>query len=177
MIVVLCKWLIPIIISPKFEITRTLWFLSSIGKTKWPLAAILYKNAQKACGISNCVINSSINFIFGIAIDNTGGHFEKKFKKKKLRIDLKWRQMHSKVIFGHPKWPPTAILWFKKKIKVAYWSKMARNVMERDFRSSKMAAGSHFVEKKSKLRIDLKWWEMQSKVIFGHPKWLLAAIL
>ena len=29
-----------------------------------------------------------------------GGHFE-----KKLRIDLKWREMQSKVIFGHPKWP------------------------------------------------------------------------
>ena len=68
----------------------------------------MYKNDQKACGISNCVTNSPINFIFGIAIDNTkwknpivsganrtskmaaGGHFEKKIKKKKLRIDLKW---------------------------------------------------------------------------------------
>ena len=39
-----------------------------------------------------------------------GGHFEKKVKKKKLRIDLKWREMRSKVIFGHPKWPPPAIL-------------------------------------------------------------------
>ena len=54
---------------------------------------------------------------------------------------------------------------------------MARNVIENDFRSSKMAAGSHFVKKKSKLRIDLKWREMRSKVIFGHPKWPLAAIL
>ena len=97
------------------------------------------------------------------------------FCKKKLRIDLKWREMRSKVIFGHPKWPPAAILWkkikkikfaywseiakcdrkwcsviqngrrqpfceFKKKIKIAYWSEMARNVIERDFRSSKMAA-------------------------------------
>ena len=53
------------------QITRTLRFLASIGKTKWPLAAILYKNAQKACGISNCVMNSPINFIFGIAIDNS----------------------------------------------------------------------------------------------------------
>ena len=34
-------------------------------------AAILYKNAQKDCGVSNFVINSPINFIFGIAIDNT----------------------------------------------------------------------------------------------------------
>ena len=42
---------------------------------------------------------------------DAGGHFEQKIKKKnKLRIDLKWRKMRSKVIFGHPKWPPAAIL-------------------------------------------------------------------
>ena len=46
---------------------------------------------------------------------------------------------------------------------------MARNAIESDFRSSKMAGG-HFV-KNLKLRIDLKWREMRSKVIFGHPKW------
>ena len=27
------------------------------------------------------------------------------------------------------------------------------------------------------MRIDLKWWEMQSKVIFGHPKWANTPIL
>ena len=53
---------------------------------------------------------------------NYSGTFWK--KKKKLRIDLKWRKMRSKVIFGHPKW--------------------ARNAIESDFRSSKMAAGGHF---------------------------------
>ena len=47
---------------------------------------------------------------------------------------------------------------------------MARNAIESDFRLSKMAAGSHFMNKK-KLRIDLKWREMRSKVIFGYPKW------
>ena len=51
-----------------------------------------------------------------------------------------------------------------------YCSEMARNAIESDFRSSKMAAGSHFMKKK-KLRIDLKWREMRSKFIFGHPKW------
>ena len=35
----------------------------------------------------------------------------------------------------------------KIKIKVAYWSEMARNAIETDFRSSKMAAGSHFMNK------------------------------
>ena len=60
-----------------------------------------------------------------------------------------------------------------KNIKVAYWSEMARNVIKSDFRSSKMQP---FCEKK-KLCIDLKWREIRSKVIFGHPKWPLAAIL
>ena len=39
---------------------------------------------------------------------------------------------------------------------------------------SKMAAGSYFVDTNSKQKswnIDLKWPEMRSKVIFGHPKW------
>ena len=42
---------------------------------------------------------------------------------------------------------------------------MARNVIESDFRSSKMAAGSHFVKKVKKIKklgIDLKWREMRS---------------
>ena len=53
---------------------------------------------------------------------------------------------------------------FCEKIKVVYWSEMERNAIESDFRSSKMAAGSHFVEK-------MKWREMWSKFIFGLPKW------
>ena len=40
---------------------------------------------------------------------SAGGHFVKK-KKKKFCIDLKWPEMPSKVSFGHPKWPPAAIL-------------------------------------------------------------------
>ena len=39
-----------------------------------------------------------------------GGHFVQKIQKKKLRIDLKWPEMRSKVVCGHPKWPPAAIL-------------------------------------------------------------------
>ena len=81
----------------------------------------------------------------------------KKSKKLKFRIDLKWREMHSKVIFDHPKLPPAAILW--KIIKVAYWSEIARNATESDFRSSKMAAGSHFVEKIKKIKVAY-WSEM-----------------
>ena len=56
---------------------------------------------------------------------------------------------------------------------------MARNVIQSEFWTSKMADGSHFVKifKKNKLCIDLKWIEIRSKMIFGHPKWPPAAIL
>ena len=109
--------------------------------------------------------------------------FWKKNQKKKLCIDLKWWEMWSKVIFGHPKWPfcekklpnfffghpkwpPAAILW--KQIQVAYWSEMGRNAIKSDFRSSKMAAGSHFVNKKIKVaywsengeKCDRKWFSV-----------------
>ena len=40
-------------------------------RTPTPTPVILHKNGQKAYGVSNCVINSPINFISGIAIDNT----------------------------------------------------------------------------------------------------------
>ena len=55
---------------------------------------------------------------------------------------------------------------------------MARNVIESEFWTSKMADGSHFVKnlKKLMLSIDLKWPEILSKVNFGHLKWA-AAIL
>ena len=69
-------------------------------------------------------------------------------------IDLKWPEMRSKVNFGHPKWPTSAILSkISKQIKVAYRSEMARNAIESEFRTSKMAAGSHFVKKFTKIKI------------------------
>ena len=52
---------------------------------------------------------------------------------------------------------------------------MVRNAIETDFRTSKMAAGSHFVKNNHKNKncgIDLKWQD----VILGYPKWLPAAI-
>ena len=73
--------------------------------------------------------------------------------------------MRLKVIFGHPKWPPAAILLKKKE--VAYWSEMARNVIKIDFRSSKMVAGSHFVTKNKSCvliwnseKCDRKWFSV-----------------
>ena len=117
---------------------------------------------------------------------------QKKRKKKELRIDLKWPEMWSKVIFRHPKWPLEKKILYRsemariaiesefRKSKMADWSEMAGNAIEREFRTSKMAAGSHFVKnfkKKKKLHIDLKWPEMRSKVNFGHAKWPTSAIL
>ena len=57
-----------------------------------------------------------------------------------------------------------------RKSKMADRSEMARNAIESEFRTSKMATGSHFIKNlKKKLCIDVKWIEMRSKVIFGHP--------
>ena len=67
-----------------------------------------------------------------------GTILSKKLKKYKFCIDLKWPEMPSKVIFGHPKWPPAAIL-SKMKEKNLYGSEMAINAIESEFRSSKMA--------------------------------------
>ena len=36
-------------------------------------------------------------------------------QKKKKKLHMKWPEMRSKVIFGHPKWPPAAFL--SKKMK------------------------------------------------------------
>ena len=69
-------------------------------------------------------------------------------KKIKFRIDLKWPEMRSKVNFEHPKWPTAVILSnISKKKKVAYRSVMARNAIESEFRTSKMGASGHFVNK------------------------------
>ena len=67
---------------------------------------------------------------------------------------------------------------------------MARNVIESDFQTSKMAAGKNFCidlkwpELRSKGNlgnpkwpIHMKWPEIRSKVNFGHPKWPTSAIL
>ena len=62
--------------------------------------------------------------------------------ERKFCIDLKWPEMRSKVNFGHPKWPTTTILSkISKKVKVAYQSEIIRNVIESEFRTSKMGAG------------------------------------
>ena len=54
---------------------------------------------------------------------------------------------------------------------------MARNVIQSEFRTSKMANGSHFVQNFQKIKKVTYRSEMHSKVNFGHPKWLTSAIL
>ena len=57
-----------------------------------------------------------------------------------IDIVQKWPEMRSKVICGHPKWPPAVILSnILKKKKVPCGSEMARNAIESEFRTSKMA--------------------------------------
>ena len=59
-------------------------------------------------------------------------------EKIKFCIDLKWPELVLKVNFRHPKWPIDT--------QMADRSEMARNAIESDFRTSKMADGSHFVK-------------------------------
>ena len=62
--------------------------------------------------------------------------------------------MRSKVNFGHPKWPTSTILSkISKQIKVAYRSEMARNAIESEFRTSKMADVSHFVKISKQIKV------------------------
>ena len=60
-------------------------------------------------------------------------HWGPRLQEKKLCIDLKWREMRSKVIFDHPKWPPAAILWTNsKKLKLCIdlkWRKLRSKVI------------------------------------------------
>ena len=95
---------------------------------------------------------------------DAGGHFVKSFKKK-FRIDLKWPEMPSKVNFAHPKWPKISkknkrcvSIWNGQKCHRKYWSKMARNAIESEFRTFKMAAGSHFVKQNHKINIVVLIW-------------------
>ena len=92
--------------------------------------AILYKNAQKACGVSNCVINSPINFI-----SHSG------------------RTLLFLAQIGFP----AAIL---KKSCVLIWN--GEKCDRKWFSVIQNGRQQPFCEQnKSKLRIYLKWWEMQ----------------
>ena len=91
-----------------------------------------------------------------------GGHFVQKCDQKwhpKWSIDLKWPEMRSKVIFDiqNGRW----------KKQLPYRSELARNAIESEFWTSKMADRSEMARNH----------EMQLKVILGHTKWPTVAIL
>ena len=73
--------------------------------------------------------------------DIVGGHFVKKIQKNKLRIDLKWPEMRSKVILRPSKMAASGHFVKKNKNKVPYGSEMTRNTIQSDFQTSKMVAG------------------------------------
>ena len=90
--------------------------------------------------------------------------FCQKFKKIiKICMDLKWPEMPSKVIFGHPKWPPKKTNKLRSSnLTHALFIQISRTSSITDIvAQSKMAAGGHFVKKlKKKFRTDLKWQEL-----------------
>ena len=127
-----------------------------------------------------------------------GGHFVKNVNKKKFLIDLicpkvpDRSEMDRNAIESDFRTSKMAA----EKQKVPYLSEMARNAIESEFRTSKMADRSEMArnaiksvyghpkwlfwqkfKNKKKFRIDLKWPEMRSNVIFGHPKWPPMAML
>ena len=122
----------------------------NFGHPKWPTAAILSKISKQNYSCVSIWNGQKCDRMWISDIQNGWRQlFRQKIPKKlKLCIDLKWPEMGSKVKFGHPKWPMSAILSkISKKNKVAYRCEMDRNEIESDFRTSKMATGSHFVKK------------------------------
>ena len=106
---------------------------------------------ENVCARYNFDQNEPINLIFSVAIDLPG--MMVRICQQKLRFDLKWREMWSKIIFVHPKYPQ------------AYCPDMSRNAIGSDFRTANMTTGGHYMWM---LLIDMKWREMRLKVIFGQ---------
>ena len=76
--------------------------------------------------------------------------------------------MRPNVIFGHPKWPPAAILLkqiAKKKNKLWYWYEMVRNAIQSDFWTSKMAISGDF------LKIARVIWTMLKPTCWPTTTW------
>ena len=118
----------------------------------------------------NCDTNSCIKFIIDTAI----GDLEWKNPTDQLHIWCShgptieggpyrfWQKLGIQngraILKNNSKTKSCVLIWnghfvWKKfwKMKVAYWSELARNSIERDFRSSKMTACSHFVKFKKKV--------------------------
>ena len=142
------------------------------GHPKWPPAAISLNKFKKKSSVLICNGEKCDWSDFQSSKMAASGHFVKKKSKKKKscvlicngeKCDWKWFS-----VIQNGRQRPFCEKNSKKR-KVAYWFAMVRNAIKSNFQSSKMSARGHFVKKK--LGIDLKWREMWSKVIFGHPKW------
>ena len=136
------------------------------GHPKWPPAAILLKKIKVAywSEMARNVIKSD----FRSSKMDAGSHFVTKNKSCVLiwngeKCDQKWFS----VIQNGRRQPFCAKK--SKKIKVAYWPEIARNAIESDFRSCKMAAGSHCEKKSCVLIGNGEKWDQ--RWFFGHPKW------
>ena len=99
------------------------------GHKKWPTAAGLSKKVFFGHPKWPIELFSNIQYVRRWPFCK---HFFLNF-----RIYLKWPEMRSKVNFGHPKWPTAVILSKNSQKQVAYRSKMARNAIESEFRTSK----------------------------------------
>ena len=100
--------------------------------TKFKMAAIRNREYHISAPLST-IFSCNTTFIYVFWCEKSISEFIFQF----------WSHLQRENIFD---WKSIYLLFCEKK--VAFWSEMARNAIESDFRSSKMAAGSHFVKKK-----------------------------
>ena len=90
-------------------------FISNAAATSAAAAASQFRSSNLTHAL--LIQISRTSSIIDIVVPSkmgAGGHFVKTNSKKKLLIDLKWPEMRSKVICGHPKWPPKKLCIYQK---------------------------------------------------------------
>ena len=89
------------------QISRTISIIDIVKPSKMAAGGHFVKNVAYRSEMARIAIESE----FRTSKMAAGSHFVKNVQTKlKLHIDLKWPEMRSKVKFGHPKWPTSAIL-------------------------------------------------------------------
>ena len=131
------------------------------GHTCLVTCCVLIWNGEKCDRKWFSVTQSGPNRTSKIA---AGGHFEKKFQKKSCVLIWNGEKCIRKWFSVIQNGRRQSFCEFKKNLKVAYWSEMARNVIESIFRSSKLAAGSHLVNKFKNNKVAY-WSEMARNAI------------
>ena len=93
------------------QISRTSSIIDIVVPSKMAAGGHFVRKFQKKVAYRSEMARNAIESEIRTSKMADASHSVKKIqKKKKLRIDVKWIEMRSKVIFGHPKWPPAAIL-------------------------------------------------------------------